>query len=245
MASSNNPAGILLEHMTIALSTPPDQIMLGVWARVFNCDTGSSGEILSGISTLLAVIQEAERAITEFAPGNPEKFLAPLTKIKAFVTSHNLGAQWSTYKRNLDPATMTALEFSDHILSIAYSEDHPGTTKDIRAFILALDELLQECLDSEMSPELKQLFVRNLEALRQALIQYRVGGEEAIRDILDQITGSIVRHQDEIKSEFSKAEELLVKSVGIMGKLEELISKTQNLVALAAPTTTYLLNFFK
>lgn len=244
MEEKQNPAGALLEYMTAALQKK-DCSMLAMWAHVLDCETHQSAKILIGLDHMLRLCDEAEEAAIACAPGKPDKFIKPLSKIKALISSHDLNAAWSLYKGQLDSATMTALEFCDHILQLEYLKTYPAKSDQVHSLLEDLDDLLNQCLDSEMSAELKALFAKNLEELRHALIQYRIGGEQGLKDALDQVAGSILRHNGEIKSEFESAEEFLDKSLGIMGKIEQVVASAQNLAAIASPVTNCLLPFFR
>lgn len=192
---------------------------------------------------MMDLADDAAIAVKAYAPGDPEIYLAPLDRIKSFLKTHHLGGQLSSFAGYLDDSTLTALAFTDHVLQLSFSPEHPGATKDAREFIVMLDTLLEECLTSELNQELKELFVTNLEFLRKALIQYRVGGEAAVQSALDKVTGSIIRNQGSIKENFEQAQEFVEKTAGFMGRVEEMIGKSKSLAALASPVIDVLLPF--
>lgn len=240
----NNPAGVLLEKMLAVKSGHPNLSMTENWAIVFECKAEDSGKIVAGIAMLMALSTDAKASVRAYAPGAPEIFLAPLYKIDIFLSTHHLGGALSSYMGYLDDSTMTALAFTDHVLQLSFSEEQPGITKNARDFIEMLDQLLEECLNSDLSPELKDLFVKNLEALRKALIAYRLGGEAELSEALDKVTGSIIRNQNTIKEEFDKAEEFVEKTAGFMTKIEEMINRGKSLATLAKPVMDVLLPLF-
>lgn len=241
----NNPAGVLLEKMLAVKSGHPNLSMTENWAIVFECKAEESGKIVAGIAMLMALSADAKASVMAYAPGAPEIFLAPLYKIDIFLTTHHLGGALSSYTGHLDDSTMTALAFTDHVLQLSFSNEQPGTTKQAKDFVEMLDQILKECLNSDLSRELKNLFVQNLEALRKALLAYRLGGDAELRDALDKVTGSIIRNQNTIKSEFDKAEKFVEKTAGFMAKIEEMINRGQSLTTLARPVMDVLLPFFR
>lgn len=245
MEEANNPAGILLSKMTRALSLKNETPMPRLWAHVFECESNESILIVQGLSNLMRLCHQAEEAVRVCAPGAPDLYIQPLGKIRALVSDHDLNATWTSYRSRLDASTMTSLQFCDHLLQQEYKKEYPGKSALIHDLLTDLDKLLQSCLNSEMGPELKTLFAKNLEELRGALIRYRIGEEEALRKAVDQVAGSILRHSIDIKKEFDNAEEFLDKSLGIMGKIEMVVAKSQDMLMLASPITTYLLPFFK
>ena len=241
----NNPAGILLDKLQEIKALPQNLKMVDVWANIFGCNANETRKIIEGLSMLMDLSADAQAAAKAYAPGNPEIFLMPFAKIDQLLNTHHLGGQLSQYMGFLDDANLLALTFTDHVLELAFSKEQPGATKDVRDFLIYLDELLEECLSSALTQDLKQLFIKNLEALRQALINYRVGGETVVQSTLDSVTGSIVRNQVAIKDQFENAQDIVEKTAGFMGKIEELINKTQNLATLASPAVNVLLPFFR
>ncbi|WP_152597682.1 hypothetical protein [Pseudomonas lutea] len=241
----NNPAGVLLEKMMAVKASDHHLPMTTIWASVFKCDVADTREIVGGLVMLMELIKDAKAAVRAYAPGDPKLFLAPIDRVEMFLTTHHLASQLGSYVGFLDASTMTALEITDHILQLNFLDEHPGATKDVRDFIVTLDNILEECLASDLSQELKDLFVMNLEALRQALLRFRVGGEAVLQSALDGVTGSIVRNKDSIKNEYEIAEEFVSKTAGFMGKIEDLMNRGQNIVALASPVMNVLLPFFR
>lgn len=241
----NNPAGVLLETMRQIRTKSPNITMTDLWAQILRCQPTETQKIVAGVKMLMDLSADAKASVRAYAPGDPEIFLAPFTKIDSFLNSHNLSGLLSNYLSHLDDSTLTALAFTDHVLELKFSNEQPGSTKEVREFVVSLDGLLEECLASNLSQELKDLFVKNLEALRQALIKYRLGGEAAVQTALDTVTGSIIRNKKSINDEIDDAQDLVEKTAGFMGKIEDLITRTQNLATLASPVMNVLLPYFK
>ncbi|MHB2053051.1 hypothetical protein [Pseudomonas sp. VEM90] len=245
MDIANNPAGELLQLIRKILEQSDDLPMTQVWSVCFDCKTTNSGEIVQGIMRAIELTNEARQATKSFVQGDPSIYLAPFDSIEQLLHNHSLTGKLSNYRRYMDAATITALGFVDHMLSQEFSSEHPGAMKNVREFIQALDELLEECLGSDISSGLKELFTLHLEALRKALLEYRLGGEAKLHAAMDQFTGSLIRNRESIGAEFDKVEEIMGKSVGIMTKIEELVIKTKAVATLAAPAATHLLSWFK
>ncbi|MEX5491152.1 hypothetical protein ABFV43_20255 [Pseudomonas fulva] len=245
MSKSNNPAGELLQLVKKLLDQPDNQAMAQAWAACFNCKTTHSGHIVQGIMRAIELTEEAREATKSFVQGDPTMYLAPFNNIEQLLHNHAFTGELANYRRYMDPATITALGFVDHMLSQEFSSEHPGALKNVREFIQALDELLEECLDSDISPSLKELFTYHLEALRKALLEYRLGGEAKLHAAMDQFTGSLIRNRESIGAELEEVEEIMGRSVGIMTKIEELVIKTKTVATLAAPAADHLLSWFK
>lgn len=245
MDKANNPAGELLQLLRKILEQSDSMQMTLVWAECLDCNSSDSGEIAQGIMRAIKLTDEARQATKSFAQGDPSIYLAPFDSIEQFLHNHSLTGNLSNCRRYLDTATITALGFVDHMLSHEFSSEYPGSMKNVREFIQALDELLDECLSSDISSGLKELFTLHLEALRQALLDHRLGGEAKLHAAMDRFTGSLIRNRESIGAEFDKVEDIIGKSVGIMTKIEELVIKTKAVATLAAPAATQLLSWFK
>lgn len=245
MSAANNPAGQLLQILKQLLDQSDEFTMIQAWAATLGCKTMESGFIVIGIQKIIRLNSEARDAAKSFAPGDPSIYIAPFDKVERFLHNHNLSNRLSSYRQFLDVATMTSLAFVDHLLSQEYSAEHPGAIKNVREFINALDELLEECLNSSLSPSLKTLFTQHLEALRKALLEYRLGNESKLNAAIDQFTGSMIRNRESIGAEFDKIEGILDKSVCIMASIEQLVIKSKSIATLAAPAAVHLLSWFK
>ncbi|WP_122559693.1 hypothetical protein [Pseudomonas viridiflava] len=244
MEAEKNPAAILISYIEDALTLSRDTQMIRVWASIFGCGTDEPEKISEGLINLHRLVDDCEALIIAHAPGSPDRYLVPIKKIKHVLSKHDLLKNWSSYMGVFSEGVMTALGFCDQILEIEFAKKYPGTPEEVYDLIDELHELLNKCLDSTLNPELKRLFAKNLDALRQALIDYRIGGEQQVQDVIEKFTGSVVMNKGQIEESFDEASDLLESSANILEKVGTVINKGKELTALASPVAKYLIGLF-
>ena len=242
METQNNPTGQLLDLMTVARAQGPNQFTMLALAKVFGCEAEDSISLSRGIISAIDLCAQGRAATKKFIPGDKSIFLAPFDKIEALFSRMNLLAEWSSYLPHLNDSVIGALQFGNHSLSLTYAGDSPETPREVRDFISRLDALLEECLTSELAPELKTLFLRHLESLRSALLDYRVNGAKSLERVLDEVAGSMARHQSTVGPEYKSGHIFIKGFFDTLGKINDLVSAGQNIYLLGAPAAPLLLS---
>lgn len=236
METKNNPTGRLLDILVDARSRPDNQSARKVWASVFDCDPANTGEILGSLADLIKLVAEAKEATAQFIPGDVTLFLAPFSKIESMLSRVHLDTTWQTSKAQLDDNTMSGLAFGNLALIPFYGKN-TLSEDSIADFITQLNDLLQQCLASDLPLELQKLFIKNLEALRHALMMYKISGARGLEAELDRAVGSLFRHHEEIKSASTdpQAKAYTTQVFDIISKLNDSVQFIQNAVVLAGP----------
>lgn len=241
MDEIKNPIAELHKVLTSLRNAHESTTTVDVLARVFVCQADDLPSILEGLKSILDLIKESKQAAEKFIPGENARFIEPIDRINTMMSSMNLSKSWSTSKSFLVDKTMDALDFGGYALAQFYPAAKPENVAKIRDFIEKLDELLEECLSSDLSDELKKLFSKHLETLRAALLRYRLDGSVEVDETMDTIVGSLLRHKDSILAEPEENEKIIGKFFDILGKVNDLISGYQSAAQLAAPAATVLL----
>lgn len=231
-----NPTGRLLDIL-VNVRTKPDALSARkVWAAAFDCEPSDTGAILGSLADLIKLLAEAKEATQRFVPGDLTIFLAPFPKIEAMLSRVHLDNTWQPSRAHLDDKTMSGLEFGDHMLTQFYGKNSLSGEL-IHDFITQLNELLQQCLSSDLPLELKKIFVKNLEALRHALMAYKISGANGLVDEIDRTAGSLFRYREEIQAASSEAQtkEFATKVFDIISKLNDSVQIVQNAAYLVGP----------
>lgn len=241
MEIKNNPTGRLLDILTVVKKRNDNVQTRAVWSSALGCESADTAALLNCIADLIRLVAEAKDATMRLVQGDQTIYLAPFPTIESMFSRLNLDNHWHTSKVHLDDKTMLGLQFGDHALTFHYGEKK-FDDELITGFIRQLDELLQQCLDSGLSENLKKLFHRNLEALRHALMVFKISGASGLEDEIDRVTGSIFRHAEEIKASASDSanKDFTDKVFDMITKLNESVQMVQNVVALSGPATTGL-----
>jgi len=237
-----NPTGRLLELMREALNQGQSSSVLQVIANIFKVEVNNSKAIAEGVLELFELCSQARSATEKFVDGDRSIFLAPIDKLEALFRRMHLGDSWVNVRGDLNESTMAGLVFGDHWLTLKFSSSSPDNPLHISDFLRKLELLVEECLSSELAPELQKLFLRHLEALRAALLDFRVNGVEALERVLDEVAGSMIRHKDSVGPAFDAGDEFLSKFFDTIGKMNDLVSIGQNIFLLGAPAATFLLS---
>ncbi|MNI58737.1 hypothetical protein D3C73_1138620 [compost metagenome] len=194
---------------------------------------------------LMDLCDSAEAAIREFVPGDQSLFLPPFARINQLLSNHVPNKQWQGYKVLLDATTMTALKFGNYSLGLAYPAAKPETSARIADFIEKLDDLLAECLESDLTDQIKKLFIHHLEAIRKSLLDYRVGAPAELTVVVDQAVGAMHRHLTSIEEQPAGALETAKKVFSAIATANEVITFTQTALLLSAPVAAMLLPHLK
>lgn len=245
MEVKNNPSGRLYDILVSARHQPDNIKLRAVWANVFGCEQDDTGEILRLLADLFKLVHEAREATSNLNDVDSALYLEPFNRIENLLAHVNLNANWQGLKGNLDEKTMTELRFGADRLS-RLKEAQTLSSDQTSLFTQQLEELLQAALSSELPPELKRLFSKNIECLRHALFAYKISGADGIEDEIDRALGSLLRYKDDIKKsdDNGKRRALFQRFFEIISKLNEAISLGQNTTAIAPPAIALLAKIF-
>jgi len=241
MDDIQNPFHRLHEQLTAARGISAGSATIDVWARVFQCEPSNSALLVKGLSSLMDLVSESRAAAERFIPGDKTRFLVPLDRVDALLQKQHLSRPWAEFNGYLDDGTMVALDFGVYAMSQYYPGASAEGSEQIRDFVQKLDGLLEECLKSDLSPVLKNLFITHLESLRTALMKFRVEGMKGLEEAMDTIIGSIHRNSGPINSEPESEKVIIQKFFDVLGKVNDMISGYQTAAQIAAPAVTALL----
>jgi hypothetical protein len=241
MDLAHNPFQRLHDLLAAAREKPQHAVTLDVWASVFSVSPTDVPALVKALAGLIALIDESKNAAERFIPGDKARFITPLIKIEGLLKAQNLAAQWANYAPHLDEGTMLALDFGIYAMSQYYPTSSPERSTQISELVDGLNMLLSECLESDLPSDLKRLFTKHLEALRTALLAFRVDGVEGLEDVMDSISGSMLRYRDPIKAELEAGNEFVKSFFEILGKANDVVSGYQTTVQIASSTAVTIL----
>lgn len=241
MEEIKNPIVELTNILAVMRKPHETTTTVDVLATAFKCNPEDLPSIVKGLNSIIQLVKVSKEAAEKFIPGDNARFIAPLDRIDTMFCKMNMAKPWGSSKEHLDNTTMNALDFGGYALSQFYPAANPENISKIREFTTKLDELLEECLNSHLSDDLKRLFSRHLEALRDALLKYRLDGSSELDDAIDNIVGSILRNKETIRAEPQENKEIIEKFFDMLTKVNTLVSGYQSAALLAAPVASALL----
>lgn len=240
MDDIDNPFEELHALMQAAAAISTGHKTLDVWASVLKFSASNSIEVAQGLNRIILLMQRSRKAVS-FIPGDRERFVAPIEQLERLFSSQNLTNLWNDYRNYLDASTLTALDFGAYALSQFSPGASPEKSAAIRQYIEKLDSLLAEALEANLSDPIKKLFIKHLEALRTALLRYRMEGPEVLEDALDGAVGALNRHGAAIRDEPAEGQELLHRFWEMLSKVNDLASGVENATALLGFASPLLL----
>jgi len=240
----NNPVGKLLGYMVSAAEIPGNALTLDAWCKVLGCAQDDPRSMVNGLTMLMDLSVTARNAVETYVPGDKTLFLAPFNRIDQLLSSYLLHQQWNSSRNLLDAETMSALRFGNHALGLSYPAAQTDKSTQISDFTKKLDSLLAQCLESDLTPEIKKLFIRHLEAIRKSLLDYQVGGTAELEAVVDQAVGAMHRHLGAIETQSEEGLKIAGIVFDTIAKVNELITFSQSLLLLA-PAATALLPLLK
>ncbi|NWB84142.1 hypothetical protein [Pseudomonas gingeri] len=243
MSEGNNPVGKLLRFAEEGARIQGTMTTNDAWAAIFGCHIVDTLKIARGISDIYELVQAGKKAIIDNAKGEITIYLTPLFSIEVMLTSCDFISQWQDCKNYLNCVTLQGLVFGNHLLSNCYPAADAEIRQKIITFTEKLSKLLQECLDSDLSDELKRLFTKHIEAIHAGLLSYLAGGPDKIEELSDQAVGAIVRNVSEIQEASPEGQRMAKKVLETLSVTNQIITKTQELATRAHPIIENLLPF--
>lgn len=200
MEVQNNPAGRLYDLLDAARQYPSEEKTKTVWANVFGLPENDTAGLLNRLADFIELVRTAKSSIVRLSDIDHKLYLKPFENIEALLSQLNFETHWENWRNRLDDFTLYGLQFGADRLARS-SGLTPIKDDQLDALRSELDTLIEHVLESpHLPPDLKKLFLRNLEALRQAWSTYRIRGIEGLEQEIERSCGSILLHKDQIRS---------------------------------------------
>ena len=117
--------------------------------------------------------------------------------------------------------------------------EQPLLDDDLESLQTEIEDLINDVVESELNDEIKRVLIDGLDAVRNAVLQYRVRGAEGIRQALDRNIGLMARYGQELKTASETDEgRIISRWWGFLQKVDTMLSLALNVPQLAAPGIT-------
>jgi hypothetical protein len=223
MPALNNPAGRLYSIMIEVRRAPDNQLMRQVGAKIFGIAETNTRDILSVVIEMLGLLARTRKAIESRNDIDQEPYLKPIASIEEAFKLTNIDTQYVQFKRFLPDSVMTGLEFCSDKLARTMGEEmiEQSTLDELRTEVEAM---ISEFLVMDIDRSLMAVIIDHLEAIRQAILHYRINGASGLKRALDSGIGSLARHREDLKKPENRH---------WTGKLLTLLGRIDGYVALA------------
>lgn len=194
-----NSAQRLYEILHDASREPDKTKTQDVWVKVLKLPEENTGhKRAAAVSTKLSALhQEVEslHAAMQETCVPQDVFEPPLRKVEAGISTTNLGAPWQNVKNNLSPEVLLSLRYNAEILGM---QEQPIDDEEVEDLLAEVDALQEKLSDASLSPDVRALVERQVEAIRNALGDYRIRGASAIKDAVHKAAGEVIEHKESI-----------------------------------------------
>ena len=207
MKTQNNPAANLYDLLSRMTNTTDDrQPAFMVLAAAFGVDPKYSEKFFWCLSQLARMIEDTKRAINGIDNIDKELFLKPFPNIEKLAYSRNFEFPWSHFRSALDGETLLGLQHCVHELSRT-ADQVTLSAENIQELQVEVENLIKDLLTSDIQSELKNLLLEKLEAVRTAILYYRVRGIDGIREATEAAIGAMFLNGLTITAEMTQNEE--------------------------------------
>jgi hypothetical protein len=242
----NNPAGRLHDLLERARVQSGKTSTREAWAAVFEVSSKDTGTLLKMLADLIDLSHETKAAIQRLTDVDHEIYLRPFKKIETVFAHINFEAAWDSQKGQLDDQTLYGLTFAADKLKRAsgYTKIEEDELSSLRA---ALEEVLNDVVNADLPQALKQLFVRNIEALRHALLAYKIRGIEGLEEEIERVVGSIVLRRNEVAAAVpaSANKKVWENFFTVVDRINKAVSLAKNVEPLVAPAIPMVMELLK
>jgi len=198
MAELDNPAGRLYEVLNQVRRRADNVSIASVWAGYFNISLKDTTAIYIHLVELMNLVDRAKKSVQQLQDVDHAIYLKPFENIEQALNYANLSEYWEQVKRYLDDTTMLALKFCSDALSVRMGEK-VISDEDLSKLQMEVETLLDKVLSANLPQELTAVLTQKLEDIRQAILAYRITGNEGLRRALESSLGAIFLHGEYIE----------------------------------------------
>ena len=209
-------------------------VMSSYWVAALEIDRSEFYDSLAGIIKLVA---EIERILDTNDVRNRDIHAKQLAAVKNLI--FEMGSmQWPEFRRQVTDNFLMLLQLLDSELS-DYWPKPPESIEGLATLQTQIEDLISDVVESDLGDEIKRVITDGLNAVRNAILEYRVRGVEGIRQALDMNIGLIARYFADLKTaDESDDGGVISKWSGVLQRVDTMISLALNVPQLAAPVIT-------
>jgi len=230
MVKTNNAAGRLYQVLARARAQPKPESTSKVWASVFGLGEDDVIGVYHCLIVMQGVLDEVERELVSIPELNTELYLSCVPQIQKVITPIQLNATWTHYGEHLSESVMTTLAFCADKLA-EFASEVPIEPDELNGLQADVDSLFERVERSSLDPLLKEIVLDFLEAIRRAVVEYRLRGARALREVLEATIGAFYTNWDVFQE--AKAEDEIRRFMGLLENIQLLVTKALHIKAIA------------
>jgi len=225
-----------------------DATMQYIWLHAIGTDEyvddvdEADEEFQEALSDALELVISCQRLVERTRSINQVMHLRQLNRVRDAIFRAS-SQNWGEFRANFSEDFMMSLRWAAQDMSTHWHEQ-TIQMDELISIHKSVEELSERIIASSLDPSLKAVLLDGLEAMRRAILDYRIAGADGIRQAVDSNIGAVVRHfqdimevpDDEDKdlvNEFLGLINAMNKKVTVALKLKELGEGAINLLSIA------------
>ncbi len=205
-----------------------------ILATLFGFDQTDKIRVVQVYGALLNLLSEVDDDIKRLYGENASLYRGPLVKISQGLSRAKIEDEWSVLWPFLDEAAMSGLALAAQNLKEVNLETQISE-EELQKLLKQIDELTESVYQSSIGTELRNIFLRGLEELRRAVIDYKISGSINIERAAQGTFGAIVLSADKVRT--AEEKEKVKDVLAIMNIALNLVNVGRHVYNLVAAAT--------
>ena len=211
---------------------------VGVDERVEEYDEAIE-EFHNSLSVALELVNACQRLVERTPSTTQDLHMRQLRRVRNAIFRAS-AQNWGEFRTNFNEDFMISLRWAAQDMSTHwYEETIPQG--ELAGIQLEIEALSERVVTSGLDSSLKTVLLDGLEAIRKAILDYRVTGADGIRQAVDSNIGAVARHIQEIREVSDNEDKEVVKAfLGLVNVVNKTVTVVLKLKALGEGAIEFL-----
>ena len=209
------------------------------WIRAFSLDALG---FLQKLHELMFIVESCEQVVRQEQATNQDLYLKQITKAKKGLSLLSIiSGSWGDFLAILDDNFMVSLLLLSDIVSTRSGEE-VISQEELASLQSDVEDLINKVVDSDIDADVKSVLRDGIEAVRQAILNYRIFGAEGIRQALDRNVGLVFRYGEDFKNASeNEGKQVISDYFDLLKKVDIVISTASKIKQLVSPIINRML----
>ncbi len=238
MVKADNPAGRLYQILDMAKGKEPNKLCRVVWAELFGISSDDVFNLFYYLRQIQQLSQASKELLNQIDGLNIELYMQGFPLIDQILFSTNLDRSWEIWKNILTSGVaLTNLAYCSDAISMKFGEKLIEV-EELNTLISEIESLRMSIISGNFDPELTELIIELLIAIRKAIKEYQFRGAYGIRDAVAKCFGTwfINVHRFDKEATNSQEKASILKNIWeFLVRVNVMIALALNLPKLALP----------
>ena len=239
----DNPAKRLLDILNAVKEISSTTTGRTAWRKIIKAPNINESLLNTRLGKIMGLPERIIQTLNDHFPEYNSLSTHWLEKTESAFYNHSLGGIWSNFISHIDDQTISELTLLSMVFETRGSHD-VISEDEVERLITKVNDLRNDIRSSDLSTNLKNMLLRQLAQLYEALETYSVLGIEPLMDAVQSTVGLAVineEYRNEISTEATN--EFGERISSVLGEIANVITVVGALPALPVVIQTAL-NFF-